>query len=183
MPSLPRLKASISLVVRMQRISNIDPAILPTSAPKIESALALFDEYARPEPLMKRFDMLEQKLTPSRFLHWMRQEAKANQQRIVLPEASDHRILAAASSAQQKGFAQVVLLGRDAEVRQVRRLRVAYPSHCWRAPAEYVRLTWQGYRLLRRARSHMFCAIPSGPELTACTSQLLAWDAWTSCDT
>lgn len=107
--------------LRVQLISKIDPAVLPTSHAKIETSFQLFDEYADPAPLMAGFGELDSKLTPSKFLHWMRQAARANKQRIVLPEAMDHRILMAAAQAQSKGLAQIVLLGAEDDVRQVRR--------------------------------------------------------------
>jgi Phosphate acetyl/butaryl transferase len=112
--------STLSALSAAQLIGKVDPAILPSSSIKIEASINAFDDHAITEPLMAGFDSLEHKLTPSRFLHWMRQEAKAHRQRIVLPESSDHRILAAANNAQQKEYADIVLLGNDAEVRQVR---------------------------------------------------------------
>lgn len=114
----------------MQTISRIDPALLPTSHAKIEAALSAFDEYADPEPLVESFAGIEHKLTPSKFLHWMRQAARDNRQRIVLPEATDHRVIMAAAQAQRKGFAQVVLLGREDQIMQVCLLNFLHHPKC-----------------------------------------------------
>lgn len=48
-------------------------------------------------------------VTPSRFVHSMRQKCIKNPQRIVLPEAHDHRIIEAAGAAQSKGIANIIL--------------------------------------------------------------------------
>jgi phosphotransacetylase len=56
----------------------------------------------------------------------MRQKCIANPQRIVLPEAHDHRILEAASIAQSKGIANIILLGNQAIIKQV-----LLPSHSY----------------------------------------------------
>ena len=114
----------------MQRINNIDPAVLPTSTAKIDASIDAFEEHADVELLMRGFDTLEHKLTPSKFLHWMRQQAKAKRQRIVLPEALDHRVLAAAASAQAKGYADIILLGKEEDVQQVRvNMSTCNPQH------------------------------------------------------
>lgn len=49
----------------------------------------------------------------------MRQRCIENPQRIVLPEAHDHRIIEAAGAAQSKGIANVVLLGDKETIQQV----------------------------------------------------------------
>jgi phosphotransacetylase len=59
----------------------------------------------------------------------MRQKCIANPQRIVLPEAHDHRILEAASIAQSKGIANIILLGNQAIIKQV-----LLPSHTSPSP-------------------------------------------------
>jgi phosphate acetyltransferase len=46
----------------------------------------------------------------------MKQKAKSNKKRIVLPEASDLRVIQAASVALQEGLADLVLIGNKAEI-------------------------------------------------------------------
>lgn len=104
----------------MQAISQIEPAVLPSSHTKIESAFSAFDEYMDGNVLMAGFEEVEVKLTPARFVHAVRQRCAANPQRIVLPESNDHRVLAAAAAAAAKGLAEVVLLGSKEIVYQVR---------------------------------------------------------------
>ena len=113
---------------RVQAISQIEPAVLPSSHAKIEAAFSAFDEYLEPSALMAGFEQVAVKLTPARFVHALRQRCAANPQRIVLPEANDHRVLAAAAAAAAKGLADVILLGSEEIVRQVCcTLRTAIP--------------------------------------------------------
>ncbi len=46
----------------------------------------------------------------------MKQKAKSNKKRIVLPEASDLRVIQAASVALQEGLADLILIGNKAEI-------------------------------------------------------------------
>lgn len=104
----------------MQEISQIEPAVLPSSHTKIEAAFNAFDEYLDSDVLMAGFEQVDVKLTPARFVHAVRQRCAANPQRIVLPESSDHRVISAAAAAASKGLAEVILLGSSEVVRQVR---------------------------------------------------------------
>jgi len=53
------------------------------------------------------------------FLDEICKRAKANIKTIVLPESSDIRTLKAAAMIQQKGFAKIVLVGKEAEVKKL----------------------------------------------------------------
>ena len=61
----------------------------------------------------------KERQTPSKFLFSIREKCMATPQRIVLPESTDHRILTAASVVQQKGLAQITLLGQEGAVLKV----------------------------------------------------------------
>lgn len=73
-------------------------------------------------------------VTPSRFVHNMRQKCIETPQRIVLPEAHDHRIIEAASAAQSKGIADIILLGNEEIIQQVLTLCL---SLCQRLPRHH----------------------------------------------
>ena len=49
----------------------------------------------------------------------MKQKAKSNKKRIVLPEATDLRVLQAASTALREGLAELILIGNKAEILRV----------------------------------------------------------------
>lgn len=50
------------------------------------------------------------------FIEQIKEKAKGDKKRIVLPEASDQRVLQAASAALQEGIAQIILIGKQAEI-------------------------------------------------------------------
>lgn len=50
------------------------------------------------------------------FIEQMKQKAKADKKRIILPEALDLRIIQAASTALQEGISDIILIGNQAEI-------------------------------------------------------------------
>ncbi|WP_378952304.1 phosphate acetyltransferase [Pelosinus sp. sgz500959] len=50
------------------------------------------------------------------FIEQMKQKAKADKKRIVLPEALDLRVIQAASTALQEGISEIILIGNQAEI-------------------------------------------------------------------
>jgi phosphate acetyltransferase len=57
-------------------------------------------------------------LTPKRFEYELIERAKANKQKIVLPEGDDDRILQAADDILRRGFADIVVLGDETEIKK-----------------------------------------------------------------
>ena len=53
------------------------------------------------------------------FIEEMKQKAKSSKKTIVLPEATDVRVIEAASIIEKEGFANIILLGNEEEVRGV----------------------------------------------------------------
>jgi len=52
------------------------------------------------------------------FISELREKAKANPRKVVLPEGNDDRVIAAASQAQEAGFGQIVLLGEQEKIEE-----------------------------------------------------------------
>jgi len=52
------------------------------------------------------------------FIAGMKQKAKSVKKKIILPEATDIRVLTAASAAAQEGLADIILVGNKAEILQ-----------------------------------------------------------------
>lgn len=50
------------------------------------------------------------------FIEQMKQKARADRQRIVLPEATDLRVLQAASTALREKIADIILIGNKEEI-------------------------------------------------------------------
>jgi phosphate acetyltransferase len=61
------------------------------------------------------------RLSPPAFRHRLVESARAAQKRIVLPEGTEPRTVAAAAIVEQRGIARCVLLGEPGEVREVAR--------------------------------------------------------------
>lgn len=53
------------------------------------------------------------------FIEQMKQKAKGNKKRIVLPEALDLRVIQAASTALQEGISDIILIGNPIEIRRI----------------------------------------------------------------
>ena len=53
------------------------------------------------------------------FIEQIKQKAKSNMKTIILPEATDIRILRAAEIVANEGFAKVVLLGVEEDIKQI----------------------------------------------------------------
>ena len=79
---------------------------------KIEVSRAMFSEYVDEAALLAAIDLPRTEIrTPTMFEYQIQQQARANRQRIVLPESTDDRVLEAAAAVLQRSFADIILLG------------------------------------------------------------------------
>ncbi len=82
---------------------------------KIELSLRLFDEFIDTAVLENILGRVQTRgITPKLFIYTLVQKAKANKQRIVLPEGSDERILRAADQLLRRDVVDLVFLGDPA---------------------------------------------------------------------
>ncbi|MFT3888208.1 MAG: phosphate acetyltransferase [Arachnia sp.] len=87
------------------------------SARKIEVSRALFSEHVDEPALLAAIDLTRAEIrTPTMFEYQIQRQARSNRQRIVLPEASDNRVLIAAAAVLQRSFADIILLGDPVRV-------------------------------------------------------------------
>ncbi|WP_088320890.1 phosphate acetyltransferase [Kineosporia sp. R_H_3] len=92
-------------------------ALTDGSARKIATALDLFAAHVDGPALLDRLDLVRSDaVTPLMFEHDLVERARATRRRIVLPEGTEPRVLAAAAAVLARGIADVVLLGDPAEV-------------------------------------------------------------------
>ena len=90
-----------------------------SSPRKHAEALRLFHENVDEAALLRALDVKTAALrTPRMFEYQIMQQARANRQRIVLPEAADDRILTAAAEVLQRSVADLILLGDSAKISQ-----------------------------------------------------------------
>ena len=93
---------------KLQRVHSFSTS----SARKIETARNLFANHVDGEKLLEAIELQRAEIpTPTMFEHQLMDMARSNRRRIVLPEATDDRILTAVDIVLTRGVADVVLLG------------------------------------------------------------------------
>ena len=113
----PILQVDEGLYETTRQVSTIHNGILPDSSSKIKHAEDLFARYVDANVVAAQLALPKQaKLTPKRFIHGIHEKCKANQQHIVLPEATDRRVLSAACEITHRGLARITLLGSPDEI-------------------------------------------------------------------
>lgn len=86
---------------------------------KIEVSRALFSANVDETALLAAIDLPRTEIrTPTMFEYQIQQKARANKQRIVLPESTDDRVLTAAATVLQRSVAEIILLGDSARISQ-----------------------------------------------------------------
>ena len=93
---------------KLQRVHSFSTS----SARKIETARNLFANHVDGDKLLDAIELQRAEIrTPTMFEHQLMDMARSNRRRIVLPEATDDRILTAVDIVLTRGVADVVLLG------------------------------------------------------------------------
>ena len=93
---------------KLQRVHSFSTS----SARKIETARNLFANHVDGDKLLEAIELQRAEIrTPTMFEHQLMDMARSNRRRIVLPEATDDRILTAVDIVLTRGVADVVLLG------------------------------------------------------------------------
>jgi phosphate acetyltransferase len=102
------------------RVHTIGGAIYAGDDRKIATALGLFEEHVDRTQLVERIQLSDSTLiTPLRFEYELIERAKASRQRIVLPEATDERILRAADILLRRKVVDLTLLGDVDEIEEL----------------------------------------------------------------
>ena len=100
-------------------VERVPADITPESSRKIVQIKALFEAHVDKQKLVARFQNSRSDIiTPMMFQYRIIQSAKANLQRIVLPESSDERILKAADILLRRNIANIILLGDPQQITQ-----------------------------------------------------------------
>ncbi|KAI8473674.1 MAG: phosphate acetyltransferase [Monoraphidium minutum] len=104
----------------LRELDGLRGAILPSSTRKIKECQMLFDAHVDANALVTNLEASELleagRVTPKMFSYQIRTTCAKDPQTIVLPEATDSRVLLAASMVSQRGLAKVILLGDPAIV-------------------------------------------------------------------
>lgn len=99
------------------KVANVKPKIRPGITRKIDLSIATFDKYVDTEFLVDRFrNYHTEVVTPHMFQFNLVAKAKSSKKHIVLPEATDKRILTAAISLVEQNVVDITLLGKREEI-------------------------------------------------------------------
>ena len=98
-------------------VGRVASYITPSNREKIALSLKLFAQHVDGAALVVRLGELKRRGVPPRlFLYELIETAKANKQRIVLPEATDERVLRAAKHLVENEIVAITLLGERKEI-------------------------------------------------------------------
>ncbi len=97
---------------------SIPVVIRPDNKRKIAKGLGLFETYIDIDTIIKQANIsISTSITPIMFEHGLFNRAKSRRMQIVLPEASDERILRAADILLNRQVVDLTLLGNPAEIK------------------------------------------------------------------
>jgi phosphate acetyltransferase len=115
---LPIALTELGTFTTAERVMRVRGPITKDSSRKIETAYRAFAERVDQAALLAAIDISGSHVrTPLMFEYQLMERARADRQRIVLPESQDDRILEAAAILLLRGVADLTLLGEENRVR------------------------------------------------------------------
>jgi phosphate acetyltransferase len=115
---LPIALTDLGTFTTAERLMRVRGPITKDSSRKIEAAYREFAEQVDQAALLKAIDISGSEVrTPLMFSYQLMERARADRQRIVLPESQDDRILEATAILLRRGVADLTLLGDETKVR------------------------------------------------------------------
>ncbi|MCV7042276.1 phosphate acetyltransferase [Mycolicibacterium moriokaense] len=100
------------------RVAATRGRVTATSLRKIDTALALMEEYVDTADLLAQLSIaIPSVVTPQMFTYQLLDWARSDRKHIVLPEGDDDRILTAAGRLLARGVADLTILGEEARIR------------------------------------------------------------------
>ncbi len=115
---LPIALTDLGTFTTAERLMRVRGPITKDSSRKIETAHRAFAEQVDQAALLAAIDVSASDVrTPLMFEYQLMERARADRQRIVLPEGEDDRILEAAAILLRRGVADLILLGEETKVR------------------------------------------------------------------
>ncbi len=114
---LPVLKATTDTWTTAERITHVRAQIHPHSERKIALAMGIFNDNVESNTLSQKLDTdAGSVVTPISFEFGLFERARSERKKIVLPEASDDRVLRAAEILVRRNVVDIVLLGNIEEI-------------------------------------------------------------------
>ena len=116
--TLPIALTDLGTFTTAERLMRVRGPLTKASTSKVETARRLFAEQVDQAALLAAVNVPASEVrTPLMFEYQLVERARADRQHIVLPEATDDRILEAAAILLRRGVADLTLLGAETKVR------------------------------------------------------------------
>mgnify|MGYP006265575299 FL=1 len=120
--AMPVLAVTEDTYTVAARLKHVHVGIRAEDRDKIERALSLFERHADCAGIVRQFSQIEPSgMTPRMFTYNLMQRARSDRRHIVLPEASDGRVLKAAAYLLDRRVVSITLLGRREDIERVLR--------------------------------------------------------------
>jgi phosphate acetyltransferase len=115
---LPIIGTTLGTFETAGAVASARGRVTTSSQRKIDTALHLIEEHIDLEDLLKQLAIPIPKVTtPQMFTYQLRERARSDRKRIVLPEGDDDRILKSAGRVLQRGIADLTILGDASQIR------------------------------------------------------------------
>lgn len=155
---LPILSVKPDTFTTAAQVKEVHSTLWPDDEEKIHLCIDSFDRWVDLSKLEKQISAVQMRgITPKLFTYTLMEQARAHRRHIVLPEATDPRILKAASTLIHRGIVDLTLLGDRYDIQRViaqhrlvldlDRVRIIDPS-CSDRLADYAETVYQ----LRQAK-------------------------------
>ncbi len=117
--TIPILSVTTDTYTTARNVAAVPALINPTDDRKIALALGLFETHVNSERLRKIIELSNtpETVTPVMFEYGLFERARSSKKHIVLPEASDERILRATEILLRRNVVNITLLGNINEIR------------------------------------------------------------------
>lgn len=117
---LPILSVKTDTFTTAAQVNEVHSALWPDDREKIDLSIQTFDQHVDLHRLEQQISAVRVRgITPKMFTYNLLEQAKAQPQHIVLPEAYDPRILKAASTLVDRGVVKLTLLGDRQDVQRL----------------------------------------------------------------
>jgi len=115
---LPIIATTLGTFDTASAVGSVRGRLTATSQRKIDTALQLIENHVDLADLLAQLAIPIPKVTtPQMFTYQLRERARSDRKRIVLPEGDDDRILKSAGRVLQRGIADLTILGDESQIR------------------------------------------------------------------
>jgi phosphate acetyltransferase len=115
---LPIIATTLGTFDTATAVGSARGRVTATSLRKVDTALQLIESHVDLADMLAQLAIPIPKVTtPQMFTYQLRERARSDRKRIVLPEGDDDRILKSAGRVLQRGIADLTILGDESQVR------------------------------------------------------------------